>query len=542
MATLDVPDFETARQQLLALLGNRAPDLGLSPVEFGGEFAGALAQIEQSIGESVGRAGSDAVPTSDSSDTGLNTWAVAIGLSNGDGGYGPRGATAASGATGQMTGQNGTVYPIGQAAQAPGGVRLVLRASVTIPGAPPLSGQVQGTWDVDATDPNSLGEKGNLTAGTVCTLISAPVGADATFVLISGMTVQAQDAETGPEELIRIQDKMQLPPNGGNCTDLNEWTADATDENGDPLTTITIVPYSYPNYYNIGSPMVCATLEGSGTARRPSLTLAGLIQDSINGSTTREGDRPNGTDVTVLPPYMPNERALQLRARCIASLAQYQFDWVRGATNLVVASFSIAGLPAWATNAGANAVLELNTDAPVSLKDAITQGNEPRVYVNTVDNITPAFTGPVIPEQASAVAFNQIAGPATQLGLKVTNPANWSSWISGGNEVYSGGPIVARVADNILAAIDARGPSRASGLADPARLWQYVFGPTQISTAAETTLDTDGVTLMVDRVRPGGATIAIGAGSTPGTDEVTASDNTVSGPELLYAGRILVTD
>jgi hypothetical protein len=194
-------------------------------------------------------------------------------------------------------------------------------------------------------------------------------------------------------------------------------------------------------------------------------------------------------------------------------------------------------LPTWATDAGANAVLEMAGLAPASLKEAIDEGSEPRVYVHQV-SAAGALVGPVIPEMASAAAYQDAAGK-TSLALKVTNLNNWAPEV--GNEIYAGGPVVAAVAANILTAIDQRGPSRLSGLADPGRLWQDVFGPTQISTAAETTLDTDGATLMIDRVRPD-ALIGVGGSGALLAQEVQATDFVIDGPEVLYAGRILVSD
>ena len=179
MAALDGPDFETTRQQLAAFGANRDPDLGTSAVEFLGEQAGALAQHAQSVQESIGRASADWPPSSDSSDQGLNDAAEAIGLSNGAGGYGRRGATAAAGATGQLTGDKGTTYTAGQLAQGPGGVRLKLRSTVSIP-AGTGTGQVLGTWDVDSSDANSLGAKGNLLTGVTCLTVLTAVALELT--------------------------------------------------------------------------------------------------------------------------------------------------------------------------------------------------------------------------------------------------------------------------------------------------------------------------------------------------------------------------
>jgi hypothetical protein len=540
VGALDGPDFETTRQQLVAFGATRAPDLGTSPVEFLGEQAGAQAQWAQTMQSSVGQAGADAVPSSDSSDTGLKTWAVSIGLSNGAGSYGARGATAASGATGQLTGDKGTAYLAGQLAQAPGGVRIVLRDNVTIAGAPPGTGQVDGVWDVDATDAGSLGAVGNLLAGARCTLIGAPAGSDASFVLTAGMAVLGTDAETTPHLLDRVQAKMQRPPNGGNGTDYKGWAEDARDTSDRPVTSAQIVAYVYTHYYGVGSPMICATAVGSGVTRKPGAAVATAISDYITGSTSREGQRPASHDCIVLEPYMPAERALVIRCRCVPSLTKYFFDWVRGATSYTVSAFATAGLPAFVTAAGGNAMLTLDKLAPASLKDAIAAGNQPRIQVHMVDG-TGALYMSVVPEQALCLAYNDNAG-LTELALRVTNAPVWQASVFGNNEVYSGGPIVSLVGAAILAAIDERGPSRVSGLYDPAQLWQDTVNPSTISTAAETTLDEDQLTRLVDHCITGGVLIGIGGLAVPTVQDIQASDTTILGPELLYAGRILVTD
>lgn len=534
-----MPDFETTRQQLVALVANRAPELGTSPVEFGGEMAGALAQGFQSIGESVGRFSADAVPSVDSSDAGLAAWAENYGISNRAGGYGARGATAAQGMTGQISGDGGTLFVAGTAAQGPGGVRIKLRADVTLSGTAPATSQASGTFDVDTSSSASLGERGNLQPGAVCTWISPPAGADSSFTITAAPTVLGREAETGPELLARIYGKTQRPPNGGNPADLKEWVEGAEDLSGAPITTADIVAYIYPNYYGPQKPMAVMTLKGSGTARSPAAAVVTAASDYVNGTSSREGQRPVGCPVTVQAPYMPAARALVVKARCVVSKAQYDFDWARGATTYAVNTFTIAGLPAWANAVGANAVLELTSAAPAVLKDAIDAGSQPRIFVHTVSG--GVITGPVVPEQVPCLAWQDAAG-LTSLALKVSNAASWASWVAAGNEVFSGGPIVSTVSAAILAAVDALGSSRASGMADPATIWGYVLGLTTISTAAETALDEDGITRLVTRCRTGGVLIGVGPSGTLTAADVEATDDTINGPELLYAGRILVTD
>ena len=216
-------DFETDRDQIAAIVTNRAPELSPAPTAFAGELAGALAQVTQSVGGDVDQAGRDAVPSADSSSQGLDNWAVAVGISNGAGGYGRRGATFAQGYLAYLTGEATTAYLAGQQATA-AGITLRLRTGVTIPGTSG-TGQVAGTWDADPASPGSAGSAGNLTPGTVLALVSPPPTSDSTITLQSGPAVAGQDAEADSSVLLRIQAKMQRPPNGGNGTDYRDRRA-----------------------------------------------------------------------------------------------------------------------------------------------------------------------------------------------------------------------------------------------------------------------------------------------------------------------------
>lgn len=531
---LESADFETDRAQIAAFEQNRAPDLGTSPVEWGGEFAGALAQITQSLAGSVESKGRDCPPSSKSSDAGLTEWSIAIGLSNGAGGNGPRGATLAQGLTAYLTGDVGTAYSAGQQATA-GAVTLNLRDPVTIPGTSG-TGQIIGTWDAAA---GSEGQIGNLLPGTELQLSSPPAGSDQTITIFAGPTVPGQDAETAPALLLRIQAKMQRPPNGGNGTDYQQWGMTATDENGALITTAVLFAYIYPNYYGDSCPLMVVLQAASGTARQVSALILTAIADYLRGSEIREGVAPVGQDCTVLTGYMPASRALRERVRCVVSKSAFAFDWARGTTAYKVFAKSIAALPGWATAAGANAVLELDQLAPVTLKDAISAETSPQIQVDT--GTGSAFLGPVVPQQWPCVAYQDAAG-RTSLALIVPNTADFDAWVQVTNDVYSGGPIVTPVAASLLATTNASGPSRASGLADRAQLWHDVIGVTTLSTAAENTLDSDGITRLVSRCIAGGVLIGVGPAQTPIAQDVQASDNTINGPEVLYAGRVLVTD
>lgn len=531
-------DFETDRDQVAAIITNRAPELSPAPTAFAGEIAGALAQVTQSIGGDVDQAGRDAVPSADSSSQGLDNWAVAVGISNGAGGYGRRGATFAQGYTAYLTGEATTAYLAGQQATA-AGITLRLRTGVTIPGTSG-TGQVAGTWDADPASPGSAGSAGNLTAGTVLALVSPPPTSDSTITLQSGPAVAGQDAEADSSVLLRIQAKMQRPPNGGNGTDYRDWGEGATDASGNPASQARLTAYVFPNYFGDGSPLLLVLQAGSGTGRLVDAPTLAKISTYVNGTNTLEGQRPVGTDCTLETGYMSPLRALTCLLRCVPSKAAYAYDWVQLGLPLTVAAKITASLPAWATAAGANVVLTLNTLAPISLKDAISAGARPRIQVDSRSTLTGLPVGPVIPEQWQCLAYQDALGQ-TSLGLSVPSVTNFNSWVQVGNSVYNSGPIVVPVAAAVLATIDRGGPSRASGLADRAQIWQDTVGVTTLSTAAENTLDADGITRLVARCLAGGVRVGIGV-LPPIVQDVAATDDTVSGPEVLYAGRILITD
>lgn len=539
MAGLPGPSFETDREQITALITNRAPELSPSPTAFAGEQGGALAQLTQGIGGSIDRAARDAVPSSDSSSAGLDRAAVAWGISNGTGpgGYGRRGATYAQGATGYLLGDATTSWIGGTQKATAGNVTLVLRSTVTVPGISG-TGQVLGTWDADTTSEASAGVAGNLPAGTQLFLQSPPSGSSSTLTLQTGMAIEGQDQESNSSLLTRILNKMQRPPNGGNGTDYRDWAENATDGAGAPVSTAQLFAFVYPNYYGDGTPLVVVLQSGSGTARQLSNAELTEIQTYIAGSTAIPGQEPVASDAVVLTGYMPAQRALVCRLRTVAAPG-YQYDWVVGTAVYTVFSKTTAGLPGWATSVGANVLLELNTLAPISLKDAIDAGSQPHVQVDTRTGST--LLGPVVPEQWPCLAY-QDAGGRTTVALKVPCVPNFDAWTQVTNRIFSGGPIVSTVAASALSAIDAIGPSRLSGLADRAQIWQDVVGVTTLSTAAESALANDGTTRLVLRCIAGGVTIGIGPTGAQIAQDVAASDNTINGPEVLFAGRMLVTD
>lgn len=530
----DIPDFDTVRAQMTAFASNRAPEYRTSPVDFLGELIGSQAQVQQALGENIGRSADDAVPSENTSTAGLDTYADVLGLYSGvPGKYGRRVATRGLGATAQLSGDKGTIYPAGQAGTGPGGVPVKLRDSVTIPGSPPGTGTIPGVIDADVD-----GEGGNLLPNAVIDWVGPPTGSDPQAVLLTGMSTLARPIEPDPELLQREQDKLRNPPNGGNGAQFAAWIDQAVDTTGQPLSPVPVTIYRYKNYDGCGSPWLVVTLPGAGLARIPSSSLLAAYVVYLDGSTGIPGQRPVSPTESVTGPYMPDARALVIKARTVPSQDNYRFDWVRGATVYSINSFTAtipAGVPA-----GTNFILELNVRAPTDLKTKITKGQLPKIFAHLVDN-TGVLQGPVVPEQVPCLGFRDNVG-TTSLYLQVQSPADWLSWANVNNEVFSGGPIVIPVAAAVDARVNSLGTSKQSGLDDQAQQWEDTLAITGVSTAAETTLDTDGVTRLVTRCIAGGVLIGVGGADALTAKDVQAIDTTVDGPELLRSGRILITD
>jgi len=545
--SFEIPTYDDTAGQLAAMAANRAPDLAVTPTEFMGELVGAQAQLAQGQLETAQRCAYDAVPSAQTSTDGLDGWAEAAGLSNGAGGFGRRGATAASGITVMLGGSPGETIPLGQAALA-GGAQFLLSAAVTLPGTlgNPGFSQKEGSFAADPADPGSLGVIGNLLEGTTLTLVSPPANIDSTATVTAGPTSPGKDREDDTALLARLFGKLQRPPNGGDPADYEGWVTENIGADGQRiLASGSMSCFVFPGYYGVLSPLLVVTLAGSGTARVPSVATLNALRLAINGSTATAtpGKRPIGQDAVVMAPSMPTGRALEVNLQYIAAAVKYRPDWSRGGVGLTVSSFSIAGLPAWATGAGATAVLELNQLAPASLKAAISNGQKPHIFGNWVTTGGVAL-GPVTPEQVQVVAWND-TGVQTSLGLLLVapgpTPALWATYVQVNNLIYPGGPAVAPICAAVISLTDSLGPSRITGLADPGRYWSDTLGINAIAAVAAGVLDKDGVTRMVDRCVANSISIRPADGNTQ-TVDLQAADNTVDGPECLYVGRVVPAD
>jgi hypothetical protein len=195
---------------------------------------------------------------------------------------------------------------------------------------------------------------------------------------------------------------------------------------------------------------------------------------------------------------------------------------------------------AW--TAGPPAVITLAALAPSALKQAIDRGLRPRIQIDTRDGLaTNAPTGPIIPVQVRVVSWVDVAGQ-TQLTLEDPLPAGFQVPSAMGTEdVLPGGPVVQRVAQSMIDALNELGPKRGD-FADENDLWKDTASITNLSTAAENAVAEDGITPLLAQVGVGTVTIQAGGTAPALAVDVDPVDNTINGPELLYAARILVWD
>lgn len=529
-------DYETLKGQSLALAARRAPAWGVSDTDYLGVVLRTLAWLMTGFHKSAAQADADALPTEDTSAAGLDRLAKVYGLSDGAGGYGRYVATPALGATASASGEATRTIPAGTQLIGPDGSAVYqVRADATIPGA---AGTGQVTITIDAV---TVGLAGNVSRGATLSFSPAPTGIDGTVTLITDFQTPGQDQEDDGQLLARLRRRLQLPPKSGAPQDVRSWgeTPDtqAFPTPGMPVPGLRL--YVFPNYFDLGTSAGVATVPGTGAARIPSGAQISAVDLFVNGSVSQAGQRGVGAVYKTLPPYMPGVRQLRLRCRVLPASIAFAFDWTVGQT---VTPYAVSAGNAGTLGNGSNFLLELNTLAPQDLRTALAQGAVVRIQVDLVRN--GQFVGPVIPEQVRVVALQDglFNVGRTVLGLVVGNVADWASWIATGQSVYCGGSVVVPVAEALQALVNQLGPSRQSGLADPNDPWEDTLGINAIAAAAQNTVASDGITPLVKRAITGGVLIGVGPLGTLVSQDVQASDSTLFGPEILRAGRILVTD
>ena len=124
----------------------------------------------------------------------------------------PKAPTAASGPA-ASTGTNGTPLPSGSVLQRGDGESYATTALATVAG-----GAI--TVNVQAVDPGSAGD---CDAGGVLSLVSPVDGVASQFTVGEASVAGGFDAETMPELLARLEQRVQNPPQGGGPGDYVGW-------------------------------------------------------------------------------------------------------------------------------------------------------------------------------------------------------------------------------------------------------------------------------------------------------------------------------
>jgi len=491
------PDpIETLEGNQVARYRNKFPDKGLGTEDFLGKLAHAEAAGHYSQQQRMRRISLDSVPQNGSLYAALSSWATAIGLPDGsgvDGSYGPLKATVATGIAAQARGNVGaTVWSgIGDAPvlTGPDGItKFVMTAAASIGGG--------GTCNI-ALNATTPGTAGNVSAGDILTFDSPPANVQSTVSVVTGAT-NAIDQESIQALLARILDRWRNPPKGGAAADYRAWC--------ESLAGIVEV-YLYPLRKGTGTVDMVVLQAGSSaystSTRDPGATLAGLVQALIDEV------RPITVEsALVLRPTLGT--GMTIRLRVTPSAAKYVFDWN-----------STGGT--WTVDTVVDTThIKLNTLADATLKAAIDNAQKPRIQLRR--------TGSVLPVQVRCIAWSDGGGKTTltlETALVVSNTP------SVGDAVYAGGPVVAGVADAVLAYVDSLGPSRVSGYADPNTIWDDTCRIDQLRRTALDAVDADGTRLVLSFV----ATPTINGS----TSDVQAADASSSPPELLFAKWISVT-
>lgn len=433
-------------------------------------------------------------PNKNSSSGALQLAANTFGLPSNLGGYGPNGATLASGGVAPLTGAKGTTFPNNMLAVAADGVTQVsLSGAQTIP-AGSGTGSVNGSFV--ALTP---GSSGNLPAGTPLTLISPPVGADTTVTLSSGLS-GALDNETPIQLLARLLARLQLPPKGGAEPDYIVWA-------GVPGV---LKVYEYPRRHGTGAVDMVVVAGGSGIGRVPGAGLVAAAQAAVDLA------RPVAVETALVTAPLTQGVGHVLRVRIKPSTP---FDWDDTSTVWLVTNVAVG------IGVGGGDRITLSSPPPASLTNAVDLGNKPRVYFALQANAPPVAL------QTTVVAYNV---GANTVDLANPNPPGWIAPVAAVSVMCAGGVAYTPIASALLAYADSLGPSRLSGYGDTVQPWDDTLRFAVLGEIALSILDVDGIThLATDLV----ATPTIDAASA----NITGADGTpLTPPELLIIRAIHV--
>lgn len=475
----------------------------LGTESFLGKTWRALAMAIWAFQKAVQDADYDATPTANTSSAGLDNWATVLALPNGQGGYGRKVAHAATGGVVLATGTPATAIANGASAVGSDGSTYF----VVVNGPYAVGGGGTVSVDINAT---TAGTAGNLASGELVTWVSPPAGL-ASSASVTSALAGGYDLESNTDILGRIQYRLRNPPRGGVAADYRWWC-----ENAVNLTTGASVPiaraYVYPKRHGTGT--VDMTITQAGDDRDPGSTKETLVQAYINSVRPVTVEAAN-----VYRPYQPAGAKLTIRARVTPALARYAFDW----NDLAAAYPTVKSYPTTHS-------VQVNGSLPAALIaaiDAYTGGTAaaPRIQI--------AGTGANAPAKAQSLYVIAWVNAADDVLTLAADVAIVGTAVNG-DVIYAGGPVVDGAQDNIIGYVNALGPSRMSGFADPLDPWEDTASIARVGQSAIDTFDADGTRMISN-------TVAAGVTINGATNDVEASDIAPNPPMLLLPVLVTVT-
>lgn len=477
---ITVLTLDELRANAVAALRVRFPTRDTSAESLLGKLGDAIAGFLWDLHARVQAADLDAVPQESSTYAALALWAYVLGLPDGAGGYGAKGAILATGGQGLATGTPGN--PIG------GGTQLVAGDGETL--FEVAAGVVVGVGGTVTIDINALtaGAAGNLEVGDTLTFVSPPAGILST-VTITGAISGGADKETATDLLARILYRLQYPPKAITASDLRELAEGVTG---------IVRAYVYPRRPGTGGADVVVVQSGTGTGRVPA---------SVTDVQTALDDARNvgAEGITAYAPTTQTGHVVRVR---LTPQNPYTWDWDSSGGAWQVAGY-VAGPPG---------VLTLDVAAPADFQAAVLAAEKPRVQIVT--------TNVVLPQVARVTAYNAGTFECTLEEPLDVAPVN-------GDAVHAGAVFVVPIATAILALCDGLGPSRVSDHADPLDYWDDTLRLDQIRRVALDTADAQdrryALALVVAPTIDGGGA------------DIQADDSLTVAPELLFLDAIAVT-
>lgn len=513
-----IPDTPAVLEQAqLASYATRFVGKDTSTESFLGKLSRAEAQALWTFQKKLQRISLDTVPNADMSYDRLADYATALGLDDGAGGYGPLVATAATGLIARATGTPGNTFTTTDTIVAADGVTFFSPIALyTIGGL----GWVDFTFNAITT-----GTGGNLTVPAAVTFISPPPGIQSSATLSAG-AINGTDIESGPDLLVRILNRLQLPPKSGTQNDYNVWCDEA-------LPAIDRA-YGYAKRHGIGAVDEVLTYPvntvGTGTSRQLSagdLATVSTYLDTVRPVTVKSH--------TVLTPYMPVANALTVRTRIVPYTA-YIFDWVSLAGLHVHAYSPGTGIPDPLTGIATDQVT-LSTNAPADLMQTIDLGKRPRIQI-----VSTGASASICPLMAEVLKYSADVLVSDKLDIVIPT----TGWIDPNvnDLIFSGGDACLYVPQDQLDYINSLGPSRASGLADPRDEWFDIVATAQLSRIAMNAVNANDEVLVKNIYKVAGVEqvlIAVGVAAATTNDYIPGDDYTHA-PECANAAYVLVTD